>query len=143
MVVAHRDAVMVTDRRLLFAWELHRALEGPSWFCDAIAFEEVARWSLGRRHDERPLLHLDHPTHVRTERVPAHNLLWFHWGNAEAEVVHDDVTLAFGSGRDEAFRAIFTRLQHMNIPRGKDFLVALPGTREERTRGSRAYLRRL
>ena len=74
MVVAHRGAVMVTDRRLLFAWELHRALEGPSWFCDAIAFEEVARWSLGRRHDERPLLHLDHPTHVRTERVPAHNL---------------------------------------------------------------------
>jgi hypothetical protein len=143
MVVAHHGAVMVTDRRVLFAWELHRASEGPRSFCDAIAFEEVTRWSLGRIHDERPLLHLEHPTHVRTERVPAHSLLWFHWGNAEAEVLHHDVTLAFGGKRDEAFRAIFARLQHLNIPRGEDFLVALPGTREERTRGSRAYLRGL
>jgi hypothetical protein len=142
MVVAHHGAVMVTDRRVLFAWELHRG-EEPTWYCDAIAFEEVARWSLGRRHDERPLLQLEHPTHVRIERVPAHNLFWFHWGNAEAEVPHDDVTLAFGDKRDEAFPAIFARLQQMNIPRGEDFIVALPETREERTRGSRAYLRRL
>ena len=136
MVVAHHGAVMVTDRRVLFAWELHRTPEGPKWFCDAIAFEEVARWSLGHRHDERPLLHLEHPTHVRTERVPAHNLLWFQWGNAEAEVLHDNVTLAFGGKRDETFRATLNRLANMNIPRGEDFLVALPGTREERTRGS-------
>ena len=142
-VVAHDRAVMVTDSRVLFAWELHRGPEGPSWLCDAIAFEEVTRWSLGRRHDERPLLRLEHPVHVRTERVPARNLLWFHWGNAEAEVPHDDVTLAFGSGRDEAFRATLNRLQHMKLLRGDDFLAALPGTREERTRGSRAYLRRL
>jgi hypothetical protein len=134
---------MVTDRRVLFAWELPRVPDGPSWFCDAIAFDEVARWSLGRRHDERPLLHLEHPTHVRIERVPAHTLLWFQWGNAEAEVRHDDVTPAFGGNRDEAFRATLSRLQRMNVPRGHDFLLALPGTREERTRGSRAYTRRL
>jgi hypothetical protein len=143
MVVAHHGAVMVTERRVLFAWDLYRVPDGPSWFGDAIPFEEVARWSLGRRHDERPLLHLEHPTHVRTERVPAHTLLWFHWGNAEAEVLHDDVTLAFAGKRDEAFRATLNRLQYMNIPRGGDFLVALPGTREERTRSSRAYSRRL
>jgi hypothetical protein len=143
MVVAHSGAVMVTDRRVLFAWELPRVPDGPSWFCDAIAFEEVARWSLGRRHDERPLLRLEHPTHIRIERVAAHNLLWFQWGNAEAEVRHDDVSLAFGGNRDEAFRATLSRLQHMNIPRGDDFLLVLPGTREERTRGSRALTRRL
>jgi hypothetical protein len=95
------------------------------------------------RHDERPLLRLEHPTHVRTERVAAHNLLSFHWGNAEAEVPHDDVTLAFASKRDAAFRATFDRLQRMNIPRGKDYLVSLPGTRAGRTRGSQAFLRRL
>jgi hypothetical protein len=133
---------MVTDRRLVFAWDLHRAPEGSTWFFDAVGFEEITRWSLGRRHDERPLLRLEHPTHLRTERVAAHNILWFHWGNAEAEVPHDDVTLAFGSERDEAFQATFARLQQMNSPRGEDFLVALPGTREERTRTSRAYLRR-
>jgi hypothetical protein len=72
--------------------------------------------------------------------VPAHNLLWFHWGNAEAEVLHDEVTLAFGGERDKAFRATLNRLQHINIPRGEDFLVTLPGTRENRTRGSRLTL---
>lgn len=75
--------------------------------------------------------------------MPAHSLLWFHWGNAGARAAHDDVTLAFGSKHDEAFRATFDRLQRLNIPRGEDFLIAPSGTREERTRGSRAYLRRV
>lgn len=142
-VLAHQGAVMVTDRRVLFAWGLPRAPEDSRWFSDGVAFEEVSRWSLGHRHDERPLLRLEHPTHFRTERVAAHNLPWFHWGNAEAEVPHDHVTLAFGSKRDAAFRATFDRLRDMNIPRGEEFLVSLPATRGERTRGSRAFLRRL
>lgn len=132
---------MVTDHRVLFAWEGHR--EGFHWHSDAIAFEEITRWSLGRRHDERPLLRLEHPTHARTERVAAHHFLWFHWGNAEANVPYDHVTLAFASKRDEALLATLDRLQHMNVPRDEDFLIALPGTREERTRGSHAYLRRV
>jgi hypothetical protein len=138
-VVAQRRGVVVTDSRVLFAWQGY-----PSgWRSDAVGFQEVTRWSLGHRHDERPLLRLEHPTHVRTERVAAHKVLWFHWGNAEAEVPYDEVTLAFASKRDAAFRATFDRLRDMNIPRGEDFLVSLPGTREERTRGSQAYLRRL
>jgi hypothetical protein len=76
------------------------------------------------------------PTHLRTEQVAAHHFLWFAWGNAEAQVPHDDITLAFGTERDEAFRATFNRLQHMNTPRRADFVVMLPGTREERTSGS-------
>jgi hypothetical protein len=133
---------MVTDERVLFAWEAD-LVGGPRWHTDAVAFREVACWSLGRRHDERPLLRLEHPTHVRTEGVAAHNVLWFHWGNAEGAVPHDNVTLAFGSMRDSAFRAIFDRLRQMNIPRSDDFVVSLSGTREERTHGSQAYLRRL
>jgi hypothetical protein len=137
-VVAQRRGVVVTDRRVLFAWEGYPF----GWRSDAVGFQEVTRWSVGRRHDERPLLRLEHPPHLRPERVAAHHFLWFAWGDTEAEVPHDDVTLAFGSARDEAFRATFDRLQHMNIPRGEDFLISLPGTREERTRGSQAYLRR-
>lgn len=140
-VVAHLGKVMVTDRRVLVAWSLSQTPEGSRWFCDALSFEEITRWSVGRRHDERPLLLLEHPTHVRTEWVPAHNVLWFRWGNAEADLPHNDITLAFRSGRDEVFRAICDRLRNMNLPRGEDFLIALPGTREERTRGSAAYLR--
>jgi hypothetical protein len=124
---------MVTDRRVLFPWPGY-----PSgWRSDAVAFEEVTRWSLGHRHDARPLLRLEHPTHLRTERVAAHHLLWFAWGNAEAQVPHKDITLAFGTERDEAFRATFNRLLHMNTPRGGDFVVMLQGTREERTQGSK------
>lgn len=129
---------MVTDRRVIFAWPGY-----PSgWRSDAVAFKEVIRWSLGHRHDERPLIRLEHPTHLRAERVAARHFLWFAWGNAEAEVPRDDVTLAFGTERDEAFRATFERLHHLDIPRGEDFVVSPPGTREERTRGSRALLRR-
>jgi hypothetical protein len=57
--------------------------------------------------------------------VAAHHFLWFAWGDTEAEVPHDDVTLAFASKRDAAFRATFDRLRDMNIPRGEDFLASL------------------
>ena len=133
LLAIQRGGLMVTDRRVLFPWPGY-----PSgWRSDAVAFEEVTRWSLGKRHDGRPLLRLEHPTHLRTERVAAHHLLWFAWGNAEAQVPHSDITLAFGTERDEAFRATFNRLLHMNIPRGGDFVVMLQGTREERTQGSK------
>ena len=139
VVAVQRRGAMVTDRRVLFAWPGY-----PSgWRFDAVVFKDVIHWSLGHRHDKRPLIRLKHPTHVRTERVAAHHFLWFAWGNAEAQVPHDDITLAFGTERDEAFRATLERLQHMNIPRGEDFVVSLPGTREERTRGSEALTRRV
>ena len=75
--------------------------------------------------------------------MAAHHFLWFAWGDTEAEVPHDDVTLAFGNARDAAFQAVTARLEKAHVPRGEDFVVSLPGTREERTRGSRAYLRRI
>jgi hypothetical protein len=137
-VVAHHRAVMVTDLRVLFAWEAW-----PSgWHSDAISFEEITGWALGRRHDERPILRIDHPTHVRLERVTAHHLLWFAWGNAEGEVPHDDVTLTFARRRDPAFRALFDRLAQSGVPRSDDFVISLPGTRSERTHGSRSLYRR-
>jgi hypothetical protein len=129
---------MVTDRRVLFAWEGY-----PGWRSDAVGFQEVTRWSVGRRHDERPLLRLEHPPHFRPEQVAAHHFLWFAWGDTEADVPHDDVTLAFGSARDEAFQAVIARLEKTDAPRDEDFVVSLPGTREERTRGSHAYTRPL
>jgi hypothetical protein len=131
--------VTVTDRRVVFVWPGY-----PSgWRSDAIAFEEVTRWSLGHRHDRRPLLRLEHPTHLRVERVAAHRLLWLSWGDTERPVPHDETTLAFGTERDEAFRTILERLQGSKTPRGEDFVLVLPGSREERTRGSKAALHRV
>jgi hypothetical protein len=130
-VVAQHRGVVVTDRRVLFAWEGYPF----GWRSDAVGFQEVTRWSVGRRHDDRPLLRLEHPPHLRPETVAAHHFLWFAWGDSEAEVPHDDVTLAFGSARDEAFQAVIARLEKTDVLRGEDFLVSLPGTREERRRG--------
>lgn len=134
-VVAHQGAIMVTDQRLLFAWGL-----SSGWHTDAISFEEITGWSVGRRHDDRPILRLEHPTHIRTEHVAARRFLWFSWGNAEAGVPHDEITLTFASKRDGAFLAALERLQQIEVVPGEGFVVAPPGTREERTRGSHAYL---
>jgi len=129
-VVAHQGAIMVTDHRLLFAWDL----PASGWHSDAISFEEITGWSLGRRHDGRPMLRLEHPTHIRTEHVPAHHVLRFSWGNAEGGVRHDDITLTFAGKRDRAFLAAMDHLQRIDVARGEDFVVAPAGTREERTR---------
>ena len=134
--VIARGAVVVTDQRVLFAWD-----DGFGWRSDAIRFDEVRSWALGRLHDERPIVRLDHPTHLRKERVPAHQLLRFAWGNAEVEVPHDDVAITFGSRRELPFRALVERLQQLDVPQGEEFVVAPPGTREERMSRSRAYLR--
>jgi hypothetical protein len=64
--------------------------------------------------------------------VAAHHFLWFAWGDTEGEVPHEDVTLAFGSARDEAFQAVIAQLEKTDVPRGEDFLVSPPGTREAR-----------
>lgn len=133
--MADQGAIMVTDHRLLFAWEL-----ASGWHVDAISFEEITGWSLGRQHDGRPMLRLQHPTHIRPERVAAHHVLGFSWGNAEAGVPHDEIALTFAGKRDRAFLAALNRLQQIDVPRGKGFVLAPPGTREERTGGSHAYL---
>lgn len=57
------------------------------------------------------MLRLEHPTHIRPERVAAHHVLGFSWGNAEAGVPHDDITLTFAGKRDRAFLAALNRLQ--------------------------------
>lgn len=138
VVAVQRHGAMVTDRRALFAWPGY-----PSgWRFDVVALDEVIRWSLGHRHDTRPLIRMEHPTHLRAERVAARHFLWFAWGNAEVEVAHDDTTLSFGTERDPAFRALVAHLEHLDIPRGEDFVVSMPGTREQRTRRSVAVFRR-
>src|SRR5437588_7072656 len=85
-ILASGQQAVVTDQRILFAWRLNWPPHQDEWTHDAIAFGEITQWSEGRRHDERPLLRLEHPAHRRLEWVPAHRFLWFRWGNATGEV---------------------------------------------------------
>jgi hypothetical protein len=87
---------------------------------------------VGRRHDHRPLLRLEHPPHVRIEQVIAHRFLWLRWANAERGVSHAETSFYFASRHDPVFRAIKERLELTNAPQGEPFVETLAGTREER-----------
>lgn len=131
-VVSAGPQALVTDRRVLFAWRLGLPPRPREWTHDALTFGEIIRWTVGQRHDDRPLLRLEHPPHVRIEQVIAHRFLWARWGNAERQVSHEETTLYFSSRRDPVFRAIKQRLELTNATQGEPFVETLAGTREER-----------
>jgi hypothetical protein len=87
---------------------------------------------MGRKHDQRPLLRLQHSPHVRIEQVIAHRFLWARWGNAERPVTHEETTFSFSRRRDPVFRAIRGRLELTRARQGEPFVEAVLGAREER-----------
>ncbi|TMK85053.1 MAG: hypothetical protein E6G40_11040 [Actinobacteria bacterium] len=134
----------VTDRRILFGWKLDFGSHAGEWTHDSLTFGEVVRWSRGRRHDDRPMLRIEHPTHWRLEWVPAHRFLWFRWGNETGEVAHRKTTFSFSSRRDPVFWELSERLQLTGAPQREPFVESLPGTREERmARGRRSGVYRV
>jgi hypothetical protein len=79
---------------------------------------------------------------VRIERVPEHRFLWSEWGNADGPVTHTTTTFGFGRDTDPVLVAIRDGLDRANVPRGEPFVIRPAGTRQERTRGSRAPFNR-
>jgi hypothetical protein len=122
-VLARGTHAVVAERRILFVWRLHWPPHQGEWTQDSVSFEEVISWTIGRTHDQRPLLKLEHPAHVRIEWVPARQVLWFAWGNASAGVTHRDTMLAFRRRRDPVFAAIRERLAEANAPNGEPFVL--------------------
>lgn len=141
-VVATGSHVLVTDRRIIFRdLNLYESRHTNRRTTDALRFDEITGWALGRRHDERPLLHLRHGPHVRVEWVP-HRLLWHRWDRKARTVTFRESTLPFNRRRDPALREIVARLEADEGPRGKDFVITLGGTREERGGSAVLYWRR-
>jgi len=138
VVVARGRGATVSDWRILFVWRRRPPASG--WTHDGILFDEITRWSIGRRHDGRPMVRIDHPPHERLEWVPAHNILWFHWGNAERAVPHRDTSLSFSRKTDPLFHAVCERPQASGIDEGEPFTILPPGTRQQRMAGSHAVL---
>ncbi len=135
-VVASGPQALVTNARILIAWGLLGTRPDALWTHDALTFEEIERWSIGRMHDHRPLLRVEHPPHGRIAGVPAHPVLGFRPEDIERETPHRDTTFSFRSDRDPVFRAICQRLGKLDLPQGDPFVVVPPGTREQRMRGS-------
>lgn len=143
LVVARiEDRPLVTERRILMAHQLMYPPRRGEWVCESIAFDQITRWALGRRHDHRPILRLEHTPHARIERVPRHHFLWFRWGNAEVLVTCTSTTLEFAKDTDPVQVAICERLERAGVQPGEPFLIRPAGTRAQRLRGSRSSFRR-
>jgi hypothetical protein len=67
----------------------------------------------------RYALALDHERIDRLQWVPAHQLLWWSWGNAEAVGPVTSSVLAFSRRDTKAARAVRSRLQAMGVPAGE------------------------
>lgn len=122
MVLARGRDRIVTDSRILTA-------RGPS---ESLSFSHITRWSLGRQHDHRPLIRLEHTPIERPEHVPAHHFLWFEWGDAEEPVPKRMTLLAFARDTDPVFIAIRTALERVAVPQAASFVIRPEGTRQER-----------
>ena len=64
-----------------------------------------------------------HESVERRQSVPAHQLLWWSWGNAETVQAVTSNVLAFSRRDTKVARAIRSRLQAMGIPAGKPRLL--------------------
>ena len=67
----------------------------------------------------RYALALDHQRIERLRWVPAHRLLWWSWGNAEAVRPVTGSVLAFSRRDTKAARAIRSRLRAIGVPAGQ------------------------
>ncbi|MEW6060125.1 MAG: hypothetical protein AB1551_08325 [Actinomycetota bacterium] len=134
VVARSRDYPLVTDRRILQAHQLSHPPHRGEWVCSSLAFDQITEWTLGRRHDNRPVLRLEHAPHARMEHVPQHHFLWFRWGDAERPVARTRTTLEFGRATNPVLVAICQSLERAGVHRGEPFAIRPAGTREERKR---------
>jgi len=142
IVARSHDHPIITDRRILSARQLFAPPRRGEWICDALSFVQITGYALGRRHDQRPLIRLEHRSIERIEHVPEHRFLWFEWGDAEAPVPHETTLLGFGKDSDPVFVALRNALERAGITQLESFGVWPEGTREERMAHITAPFRR-
>jgi hypothetical protein len=102
-------AVAVTERRVLWVCR-----DDQRWVRSLPL--DLVRSSTEVTQAHRYALVLDHQRVERLQWVPAHQLLWWSWGNAEAVRPVTSSTLAFSRRDTKAAQAIRSRLQAMGVP---------------------------
>jgi hypothetical protein len=102
-------AVAVTERRVLWV-----SRDDQRWV-RSLPFALVRSYTeITQAH--RYTLALDHQSIQRLRWVPAHRLLWWSWGTAEAVRPVTSSVLAFSRRDTKAARAIRGRLQAIGVP---------------------------
>ncbi len=121
------------EPRDALGFDLATAISGPG--CAVVVTERCVLWvsrddqrwvrslplDLVRSYTEitqahRYALALDHRSIDRLQWAPAHQLLWWSWGNAEAVRPVTSSVLAFSRRDTEAARAIRSRLRAIGVP---------------------------
>jgi hypothetical protein len=105
-------AVAVTERRVLWVSRDDQRRVRSLPFALVRSYTEITQ-------AHRYALALDHQRIDRRQWVPAHQLLWWSWGNAEAVRPVTSSVLAFSRRDTTAARAIRSRLQAVGVPAGE------------------------
>jgi len=125
--------IVVTFERLLFArWDSTQRSH------EEIRLDEVTHWASGTQYNCEALV-LTHPTTTRRQRVPAHRILWFEWGNAETDVTRTQTIFRFSRPDTRVAKALHSALLGRNV--AHEPLHFEERSRAERTRGSQSVLR--
>lgn len=125
--------MVLTDRRVLYAqWG------SPQSNHDELQLDSITRWAHGTQYNVYAVM-LEHPPRTRVERVPAHNLLWFRWGNARRPVTRTQTIFRFSRKDTEVAKALRWSLEHRQLP--VTVLEFHEASREERTLGTQVELR--
>src|SRR6476620_9155512 len=132
IVAQSRGHPIITDRRILWARQLTAPPRQGEWVYEALSFNQITSYALGRRHDQRPMIRLEHRSTERPEHLPAHRFLWFQWGDADGPVPHDTSLLGFGKGSDPVFVALRETLERARVFQLEPFDIRPEGTRQER-----------
>jgi hypothetical protein len=122
--------IVVTPERLLFA-----SWGSPKKPHDEIRLDEVTRWASGTQYNCEAMV-LTHSPRTRRQWVPAHRILWFQWGDAEADVTRSETVFRFSRPGTRVAQALHNLLSARRVPHRP--LHFKEKTREERTRGSHA-----
>lgn len=102
-------AVAVTERRALWVSRDDQRWVRSLPFALVTSYAEITQ-------AHRYALALDHQSIERLQWVPAHQLLWWSWGNGEAVRPVTGSALAFSRRDTKAARAIRSRLQAIGVP---------------------------
>jgi hypothetical protein len=113
-------AVAVTERRVLWVSRDDQRWVRSLRVALVTSYAEITQ---GHRY----ALALDHQSMERLQWVPAHQLLWWSWGNAEVARPVTSSVLAFSRRDTKAARAIRSRLQALGVPASKPRSLAKQG----------------
>jgi hypothetical protein len=124
--------IVVTSERLLFATWGSR--QRPH---EEFRLDEVTHWASGTQYNCGALV-LTHPPTTRRQWVPAHRILWFEWGDTEADVTRTQTIFRFSRPDTRVAKALHSALSARKV--AHEPLHFEEKSREDRTRGSVAVL---